>query len=73
MTILAEALIGCIPTVSAVMVLSVMFYTFFAILGVGLFSGRLYECEGGSAAFPFKLSHEACDDTGGTWKNRCKY
>ena len=74
-----EALIECLPTAMAVVMLSLLFYIAFAVLGVGMFSGQFYRCDCGGAwgkevrnctAANFEtLNRQDCLDQGGQWEN----
>eukprot|EP01050_Picozoa_sp_SAG11_P007632 SAG11_NODE_643_length_7983_cov_2.198884_2_plen_1259_part_00 len=79
MRVVMDAIVQCIPTVSAVVALSGLFYVTFAILGVGLFSGRFFRCDCGGSwglpvlncthADPESLDREDCIAQGGLWRN----
>ena len=79
MRVVMDALVQCIPTVSAVIALSALFYVTFAILGVGLFMGKFYRCDcGGEWGRPNRvctdpdpgaLNQGECLAQGGLWQN----
>eukprot|EP01052_Picozoa_sp_SAG31_P005931 SAG31_NODE_268_length_18767_cov_4.644900_7_plen_1271_part_00 len=79
MRVVMDAIIKCIPTVTAVIALSALFYITFAILGVGLFAGKFYRCDCGgnwgrpvrscTHADPASLDREPCTAQGGLWQN----
>ena len=79
MKVVFTALLDCLPTVVAVVMLSFLFYITFAILGVGLFMGQFYRCDcGGDWGKPERdctdpdwesLNMTACEAQGGAWEN----
>lgn len=79
MRVVFDALLDCLPTVVAVVMLSFLFYITFAILGVTLFGGMFYRCDcGGDWGKPERnctnpdyesLNRVACIEQGGAWEN----
>jgi Ca2+-binding EF-hand superfamily protein len=79
MRVVFDALLDCMPTVFAVVMLSFLFYITFAILGVSIFGGMFYRCDcGGEWGKPelnctvddFEaLNRVACIEQGGLWEN----
>lgn len=79
MRVVFDALLDCMPTVFAVVMLSFLFYITFAILGVSIFGGGFYRCDcGGEWGKPVLnctdddfevLDRTDCIAQGGLWEN----
>ena len=74
MKVVVNALIGALPSIVNVLVVCLVFWLIFAIIGVNTFMGRFYKCVDTETGE--KFSHEVIRDkivclneTGAEWKN----
>jgi len=76
MRVVVNALVQAIPSIFNVLLVCLIFWLIFAIMGVQLFSGKYYKCLNESLFYPFNVpdyrlikNKQDCLDNNLTWVN----
>ncbi|KAG7267232.1 LOW QUALITY PROTEIN: hypothetical protein CRUP_010661 [Coryphaenoides rupestris] len=73
MRVVVNALMGAIPSIFNVLLVCLIFWLIFSIMGVNLFAGKFYYCVNQTSGVRFLPSEvhnkTACNGTGTLWKN----
>uniref|UniRef100_A0A096ME75 Sodium channel protein n=1 Tax=Poecilia formosa TaxID=48698 RepID=A0A096ME75_POEFO len=72
MRVVVNALMGAIPSIFNVLLVCLIFWLIFSIMGVNLFAGKFYRCENTTTEKPFlptEVKNETECKSYGVWKN----
>ncbi|KAG8000693.1 Sodium channel protein type 2 subunit alpha [Nibea albiflora] len=73
MRVVVNALLGAIPSIFNVLLVCLIFWLIFSIMGVNLFAGKYYACYNKTTHEPFPSSEvpdkDACNKNNGRWTN----
>ncbi|XP_053120394.1 sodium channel protein type 2 subunit alpha-like isoform X2 [Hemicordylus capensis] len=74
MKVVVNALVGAIPSIMNVLLVCLIFWLIFSIMGVNLFAGTFYYCRNETSQEPFPITHvknysECCCMPNASWVN----
>ena len=70
MRVVVESLVKAMPQILNVLLISLLFFVIFGVVGVTMFKGLFYQCESDDDGSILDVDEVTCDGTtGATWKN----